>query len=42
MLRTQDARPRWYVVDAEGKVLGRLASRIAAVLRGKHKPTYTP
>jgi large subunit ribosomal protein L13 len=33
---------RWYVVDAEGKVLGRLASEIARVLRGKHKPTYTP
>lgn len=33
---------RWFVVDAEGKVLGRLASEIARVLRGKHKPTYTP
>jgi large subunit ribosomal protein L13 len=32
----------WYVVDAEGKTLGRLASRIAPILRGKHKPTYTP
>lgn len=32
----------WYLVDAEGKTLGRLASRIATVLRGKHKPTYTP
>ena len=29
----------WYVVDAEGKTLGRLASQIAAILRGKHKPT---
>ena len=32
----------WHVVDAEGKVLGRLATRVADVLRGKHKPTYTP
>lgn len=33
---------KWFVVDAEGKVLGRLASEIASVLRGKHKPTFTP
>jgi large subunit ribosomal protein L13 len=33
---------RWFVVDAEGKVLGRIASEIARILRGKHKPTYTP
>ena len=33
---------KWYVVDAEGQTLGRLASRVAAVLRGKNKPTYTP
>jgi large subunit ribosomal protein L13 len=32
----------WYVVDAEGKTLGRLATRIADTLRGKHKPEYTP
>lgn len=32
----------WYVVDAEGQTLGRFASRIAAVLRGKHKPQYSP
>lgn len=32
----------WYVVDATNQVVGRLASRIAPVLRGKHKPTYTP
>jgi len=32
----------WYEVDAEGQVLGRLASRIATVLRGKHKPTFSP
>ena len=33
---------KWYVVDAEGQTLGRLAANIAAVLRGKNKPTYTP
>jgi large subunit ribosomal protein L13 len=33
---------RWFVVDAEGKVLGRLATEVARVLRGKHKPIYTP
>lgn len=33
---------KWYVVDAEGKVLGRLASRVATILRGKHKPTFAP
>ncbi len=33
---------KWYVVDAEGKTLGRLASQVATVLKGKHKPTYTP
>ena len=32
----------WFIVDAEGKTLGRLASQIAHVLRGKHKPTYSP
>jgi large subunit ribosomal protein L13 len=45
--RTYQAKPdeverRWYVVDAKGKVLGRLASRVALVLRGKHKPQFTP
>lgn len=33
---------KWYVVDAEGKTLGRLTSEIASVLRGKHKPIFTP
>ncbi|KPJ54321.1 50S ribosomal protein L13 [candidate division TA06 bacterium DG_24] len=37
-----EAEQRWYVVDAEGKVLGRLASRIAYILRGKHRPEFTP
>lgn len=33
---------RWYVIDADGRVLGRLAARVATLLRGKHKPTYSP
>ena len=33
---------KWYVVDAENKTLGRLATEVASVLKGKHKPTYTP
>ena len=33
---------KWYVVDADGKTLGRLASEVASVLRGKNKPTFTP
>ncbi|HET7321909.1 MAG TPA: 50S ribosomal protein L13 [Longimicrobiaceae bacterium] len=33
---------RWFVVDAQGKILGRMASEIARILRGKHKPIYTP
>jgi large subunit ribosomal protein L13 len=33
---------RWYVVDARGKILGRLATEVARILRGKHKPIYTP
>ncbi|MBK9255320.1 MAG: 50S ribosomal protein L13 [Saprospiraceae bacterium] len=33
---------KWYVVDAEGEIVGRLATRIASVLRGKHKPDFTP
>lgn len=37
-----DIERSWYVVDASDQVVGRLASRIARVLRGKHKPTYTP
>jgi large subunit ribosomal protein L13 len=38
----QDVARSWYLVDAEGKTLGRLATRIARVLTGKHKPSYTP
>lgn len=37
-----DVERQWYVVDAEGQTLGRLASKVAAVLRGKHKPIYSP
>lgn len=33
---------KWFVVDAEGKTVGRLASKVATILRGKHKPSYTP
>ncbi len=33
---------KWYVIDAEGKTLGRLATEVASILRGKHKPTFTP
>ena len=42
MQRKEDVQRDWYVVDAEGQTLGRLASKVALVLRGKHKPTYTP
>lgn len=37
-----DVEKRWYVVNAEGKVLGRLASTVATILRGKHKPIFSP
>ena len=40
--KTKDIEREWFVVDAEGQTLGRLASRIAPILRGKHKPIYTP
>lgn len=42
MANPQNVQRKWFVVDAEGKTLGRLASQIAAILRGKHKPTFTP
>ncbi len=46
-MRTRPAQPEhmiptWHVIDAQGKVLGRLASRVAGILRGKHKPAFTP
>lgn len=42
MASTANVERKWYVVDAEGKTLGRLTSQIAAVLRGKNKPIFTP
>ena len=42
MANAQTVEKKWYIVDAEGLTLGRLATKVAAVLRGKHKPTYTP
>jgi large subunit ribosomal protein L13 len=42
MAKPQDVEQKWYVVDAAGKTLGRLATEVATLLRGKHKPTYTP
>ncbi|HWO78628.1 MAG TPA: 50S ribosomal protein L13 [Bacillus sp. (in: firmicutes)] len=42
MAKANEVERKWYVVDAEGKTLGRLASEVAAILRGKNKPTYTP
>lgn len=41
-LRKEDVERQWWLVDAADKPLGRLASRIAQILRGKHKPTFTP
>nr|WP_139380216.1 50S ribosomal protein L13 [Maledivibacter halophilus] len=40
--KPQEVERKWYVVDAEGKTLGRLATQVATILRGKHKPTFTP
>jgi large subunit ribosomal protein L13 len=40
--KTADIQRKWYLVDAEGQTLGRLATRVASVLRGKHKPIFTP
>ena len=42
MAKGQEVERKWLVVDAEGQTLGRLASEVAAILRGKHKPTFTP
>jgi large subunit ribosomal protein L13 len=41
-VRKGDIKREWYIVDAQGKTLGRLASEIAKILRGKHKPIYVP
>ncbi|MCH7575678.1 MAG: 50S ribosomal protein L13 [Candidatus Marinimicrobia bacterium] len=41
-LKAKDIEKNWFVVDAEGQVLGRLATQVATILRGKHKPTFSP
>ena len=41
-LKREEVARKWYLVDAQGKVLGRLATRVATILRGKHKPHYAP
>ena len=40
--KASDVKSSWYIIDAEGQVLGRLATRVAVLLMGKHKPDYTP
>jgi len=40
--KAADLQPKWYVIDAEGQILGRVATQIAQILRGKHKPMFTP
>ena len=40
--KEQDIQREWYVIDAQGQTLGRLATRVATILRGKNKPLYTP
>ena len=42
MAKPTEVERKWYVVDAAGKPLGRVASQVAAILRGKNKPTFTP
>ncbi len=42
MAKPNEVERKWYLIDAEGKTLGRLATEVAILLRGKHKPTYTP
>lgn len=41
-VRKEDVQRKWYVIDAEGETLGRMSTQIATILRGKHKPSYTP
>jgi large subunit ribosomal protein L13 len=41
-VRKEDVQRKWYIVDADGETVGRISTKIASVLRGKHKPTYTP
>ncbi len=40
--RKEDVVRKWHLVDAEGEIVGRLSTKVAAILRGKHKPSYTP
>ncbi len=42
MLKKEDVEHKWYVIDAENQILGKVAEKAATYLRGKHKPTYTP
>lgn len=42
MAKPEQVQRQWFVIDAEGQTLGRLATEIATILRGKHKPTFTP
>lgn len=42
MAKPSEVTRKWYIVDAEGQTLGRLASEVASILRGKHKPEFTP
>ncbi|MDD4290817.1 MAG: 50S ribosomal protein L13 [Clostridia bacterium] len=42
MAKPEEVKVKWYIVDAEGMVLGRLASQVASILRGKTEPTFTP
>lgn len=42
LAKANEVDRKWYVIDAEGKTLGRLSSEVASILRGKHKPTFTP
>jgi large subunit ribosomal protein L13 len=42
LAKKETVQPKWYLIDADGKVLGRLAVKVANILRGRHKVTYTP
>ena len=42
LMKPAEVQKKWYIIDAEGKPLGRVAATVATILRGKHRPTYTP
>lgn len=42
LVRKEDVKPRWFLVDASDQILGRLATRVATILMGKHRPAYVP